>query len=149
MSEVLHDAGTNSSFDDETDEYNMKDKTNEDQEDDGHIIKKHMKDGDDEDIDNISAHKTIRSPDGDGGRSSKETGNVNFGLSEMVKAEPLDSPPYPSGLLEPRLEGYIKVEREIMSEDSQDSGKLLWPIFTVTVFWSMFFFCFLILISYL
>ncbi|GFO46757.1 cyclic nucleotide-gated cation channel beta-1 [Plakobranchus ocellatus] len=117
LSEVLHDAGASSSFDDDNDEDNTKDGVNNDEEEEELLIIKHMANEEDDEVDDSSRQEIIVAQrEETGGRSSEGS------AVDKVAAESCDSPRDPPGPVDPRSEGYNKVDVEMTSEDSQDSG---------------------------
>ena len=129
LSEVLHDAGASSSFDDDNDEDNIEDNIFADEEDEELLIIKQMggNEEDEEDVDEIPPQGGTTDQRGiDGGTSSpKDTNSASSKSDKMAAGNYNDSlSSDPRGPPDPKREGYHKVEADITSEDSQDSGKL-------------------------
>ncbi|RUS77337.1 hypothetical protein EGW08_014891 [Elysia chlorotica] len=118
LSEVLQDVGLNSSFEYDIDEDQIKERFHNEE----LAFMDYTKNDDSECVENVPSHGVFRSQDDDEEMSLKETYNTNFGPNKMFITEPVNSPPYPADLVEPKKREFNKVDKEITSEDSQDSG---------------------------
>ncbi|GFS06613.1 cyclic nucleotide-gated cation channel-like [Elysia marginata] len=114
LSEVLHDAGASSSFEDDNEDDNMKDSLDANEKDEQLLVAGEEESEDGRTVDNKSVHK-IDECQCDGDDVNSLNVHKSFSQDGMAAPELFDRP-------DPKLDRHNKVEAEVTSGDSQDSG---------------------------